>query len=69
MLNATKLKKIKSVALDYNAGEKGNASRILAKKGIYIDIAGIEWKKDSLIKFNSDKRKFLFGFEPLKNNL
>lgn len=57
--------KIKAVAKDFNAPEKENASRILAKRGIYIDKAGIEWTDFAIKKFDEKKRKYLFGFDPL----
>ena len=66
-MKTDKINKIRKVALDYNAPEKGNASRILAKQGVYIDIAGIEWTKDRLERFSQEKRKFLFVFEPVDN--
>jgi hypothetical protein len=64
-----KLQKIKEVALDYSAPEKGNASRILAKHGVYIDIAGIEWTKAELEMFKDEERDYMFGFDPLTINL
>jgi len=65
MTNET-IEKLKKVALEYRAPEKGNASRILAKRGVYIDIAGIEWTKEELENFKEEKLLFLFGFNPLQ---
>ncbi len=57
------LEKVKKVALSYGSPEKGNASRILARSGVYIDIAGIEWKKESLEKFDEEKLVFLSHYK------
>lgn len=59
------IEKVKNIATDYFNPEKSNASRILAKKGVYIDIAGIEWKREKLETFTEKKLLFLFGFNPL----
>ena len=56
---------LRILAKDYFNPEKTMASKTLAKEGIYIDIAGIEWEREWLEKFGEEKRKYLFGFEPL----
>lgn len=63
------IEKVKRVACDYHNPEKTNASRILAKKGIFIDIAGIEWKPSQLVVFGKEKCEFLFGFDPISLKL
>lgn len=60
------IEKVKNVALDYQNKEKGNASRILAKQGIFVDIAGIEWEREKLETFTEKKLLFLFGFNPFE---
>ena len=67
MDKSEKIIKLKRIANSYFSVEKCNASRILAKHfSVYIDIAGIEWKKNELLKFSEDKLNYLFGFNPLK---
>lgn len=51
--------------MDYKNPEKQNASRILAKNGIYVDTAGVTWEKESLERLNVEQRHYLFGFDPL----
>lgn len=58
------IEKVKKVALDYQNPEKTNASRILSKHGVFIDIAGIQWGFKELEKFDYKKRLYLFGFDP-----
>jgi hypothetical protein len=68
-MNENQIEKVKNVARTYFAPEKGNASRILAAHDVYIDIAGIEWTKEQIMQFHRNKRIFLFGFDPLNNEL
>lgn len=65
-MDHSKIEKLRKVAMSYGSPEKGNASRILAKQGVYIDIAGIEWEKKHLVYFGEKKLLFMFGFNPLK---
>jgi len=65
-MNQSTVDTLKRIALNYINPEKGNASRILAKRGMFIDIAGIEWPMYKLEGFEESRRKYLFGFDPLK---
>lgn len=66
MTNETIIK-IMAIAKDFTAREQGNAIRILAKQGIFIDIAGIDWSRKQLDMMKQEKRIYLFGFDPLEN--
>lgn len=60
------IEKIKSRAMGIQTPERLTACRILAKLGIYIDKAGIEWEKEKLPFLEKSKGfDYYFGFNPL----
>lgn len=69
MINAEVRTALRGKAKEYWNPEKGNASRMLAREGEYIDRAGLEWSQGELERMRKDKRTYLFGFDPLNVGL